>query len=59
MSATDCPERVAIETLAGNVRTGEVVACPTRIEHCRPVDYVRVQLEGHVLEVPEREAVPP
>jgi hypothetical protein len=54
-----CPERVAIETPRGNVRSGEVLGCPTRIVDCRPVDYVRVQLEGHVLEVPEREASAP
>jgi hypothetical protein len=55
----ECPDRVAIETPRGNVRVGPVVECDMRIDDCRPIPTVRVRIEGHTLEVPAREALPP
>ena len=49
----ECPERAAVETLTGNVRSGRVV-------DCRPVEFLTVELEdGHTLTVPEHEAESP
>lgn len=54
-----CPERAAIETLSGDIRCGSVVACETRVVDCRLVEYLRVEIEGHTLEVPASEATTP
>jgi len=54
-SHSECPHRATIETPRGNVRTGDVVECDERIVGCRPVEHVRVEIEGHTLEVPERD----
>lgn len=60
MSASQgCPERAAVETPSGTVRSGRVVACETRVVDCRPVEYLRVELDGHTLEVPAEDATIP
>jgi len=53
----ECPTQATIETPRGNVRRGDVVECPDRIVGCRPVEHVRVEIEGHVLEVPEEDVL--
>jgi len=51
--SNECPRQATIETPRGNVRTGDVVECDERIVGCRPVEHVRVAIEGHTLEIPE------
>lgn len=59
MSTTGCPDRAAVETPSGSVRSGRVVDCRTRVVDCRPVEYLRVEIDGHILEVPTEDATLP
>lgn len=60
MSASPgCPDRAAVETLSGDVRSGPVVGCDTRVVDCRPVDFLTIEIDGHTLEVRADEATLP
>ena len=54
-----CPERAAVETPRGNIRSGRVVECRTEPIGLQPVTFVTVEIDGHRLTVPEHEATTP